>query len=174
VPDRSIEVFKELSVSMQKFDYFILGISIALFAYLGKDFIPTKLGLNSSTIELIALTALFISIAFGYMRLKCDLTIKSINFKKLHLGETRGALTEAISTNGLKYNANTGDLIDLDKASLEIKVIKEIIEENKVLLKKQQDSSVFLVRVRDVFLVIGFVSILVSKYINLIIRQASA
>jgi hypothetical protein len=169
VADRSIEVFKELSVSMQKFDYFILGISIALFAYLGKDFIATKLGLNQSTIELIALTALFVSITFGYARLKCGLTITSINFNNLHLGETRGALTEATSTKGLKYNAKTGDLIDPSKAVLEIKVIKEIIEENKVILKKQQDSSVFLGRFRDVFLIIGFVSILVSKYINLII-----
>jgi len=129
-------VFKELSVSMQKFDYFVLGTSIALFAYLGKDFTPTKFGLNESTIELTALTALFMSIAFGYMRLKCDLTIKSLNFNNLHLGETRGALTEAIATNDLKYNANTGDLIDPNKATLEIKIIKEIIDENKKSLKK--------------------------------------
>lgn len=68
--DRSIEVFKEISVSMQNFDYFMLGISIALFAYLGKDFKPVQFGVNVGTIELISLTALFISITFGYFRIK--------------------------------------------------------------------------------------------------------
>lgn len=55
---------------MQNFDYFMLGISIALFAYLGKDFKPVQFGVNVGTIELISLTALFISITFGYFRIK--------------------------------------------------------------------------------------------------------
>ena len=159
---------------MQKFDYFLLGISIALFAYLGKDFTPTKIGLNESTIELIALTALFISIVFSYMRMKCDLTIKSLNFSILHLGEKRGALTEAMSTAGLKYNAETGDVINPHQAAGEIDVIKEIIGENQQALKLKQDRSVWFSRTRELFLIIGFISILLTKYLALILPWVSA
>ncbi|WP_373930833.1 hypothetical protein [Vibrio cyclitrophicus] len=172
--DRSIEVFKEMSVSMQKFDYFILGISIALFAYLGKDFSPVKLGVNVGTVELIALTALFISIVFGYFRLKCDLTIKSLNFSVLSLGEKRGALTEALQTSGHKFNAETGDVIDLNKARLEVEVIREIIDENRMLMKSKQDNSVWLSRFRDLFLSVGFLCLLITKYLGLILPWVSA
>ncbi|QNE01255.1 hypothetical protein H6S61_02290 [Vibrio vulnificus] len=172
--DRSIEVFKEMSVSMQKFDYFVLGISIALFAYLGKDYSPVGLGINVGTVELIALTALFISIVFGYFRLKCDLTIKSLNFSVLSLGEKRGALTEALQTSTQKYNAETGDVINPHKARLEIDVIKKITDENLVLMKSKQDNSVWLLRFRDLFLAVGFLCLLITKYLDLILSWTSA
>ncbi|ENO3977382.1 hypothetical protein [Aeromonas veronii] len=172
--DRSIEVFKEISVSMQNFDYFMLGISIALFAYLGKDFKPVQFGVNVGTIELISLTALFISITFGYFRIKCDLTIKALNFHVLDLGEKRGALTEALLTPGQKYNAKTGDIIDHKKASIEIEMFKEIIDENHLKLKSKQDRSVWLSMFRDLFLSVGFLSLLITKYLDLILRWVSA
>lgn len=172
--DRSVELFKEMSVSMQKFDYFVLGISIALFAYLGKDFKPVQFGLNVGTFELLALTSLFISIVFGYLRIKCDLTIKSLNFNTLSLGEMRGALTEALLTPGPKYNAETGDVIDRNKAVIEIEMFKEIIDKNRSILKSKQDSSVLLSTCRDISLGIGFFSILLTKYFDLILQWISA
>lgn len=172
--NRSVEVFKEVSVSMQKFDYFVLGISIALFAYLGKDFIPVQLGLNVGTVQLVALTALFISIVFGYFRLQFDLTIKSLNFNVLSLSEKRGALTEALQMPGQKYNAETGDIIDIRSASLEVKIFKEIIDENNLVLKSKQKSAVWLSNLRDLFLSIGFLCLLLTKYLNLILLWASA
>ncbi|WP_442310252.1 hypothetical protein [Vibrio cholerae] len=166
---RSIEIFKEMSVSMQKFDYFVLGISIALFAYLGKDFAPAQFGLNVGTIELIALTALFISIAFGYFRIKSDLVIKYLNYSVLNLGEKRGALIEALQTPGQSFNAETGDLIDYQKAMLEVEVYKEIIEENSSIMNSKQDWSLWLSRFRDLFLSIGFVCLLLTKYLDLVL-----
>lgn len=154
---------------MQKFDYFVLGISIALFAYFGKDFKPVKFGVNVGTIELITLTALFISILFGYLRIKSGLTIKALNFNVLNLEEKRGALTEALLTPEIKYNAKTGDIIDPYMASIEIDAFKEIIDGNRLRLKYKQDSSVWLSRFRDLFLSIGFLSLLLTKYLDIIL-----
>jgi len=50
---RSLDVFKQLKEAEQKFDYFILGLTVALFAYIGEKYVPEPLALSSNTLELL-------------------------------------------------------------------------------------------------------------------------
>lgn len=161
--NRSVEVFKEISSADQKFDYFILGVAIALFSYIGKDYAPQLLGITQNTGELISILCFFCSIIFGYIRLKLILSIKRLNFYKLHLGELNGALMAVVSSSSISYDAKTGEIISPRDTQLKIHAYKEIMEENDVVTEYKQSVSSFCAVCRDVFLVLGFFSLVLSK-----------
>jgi hypothetical protein len=52
--ERSDKVLLEWKQSIEKFDYYVLGIAVALFAYSAKDFSAQPLGLNATTVEAAA------------------------------------------------------------------------------------------------------------------------
>jgi hypothetical protein len=67
--ERSVEIFKQLTIAESKFDYFILGISIALFSYLSQNLtVLSNLGLNKDAFILYTILLLFISIITGITR----------------------------------------------------------------------------------------------------------
>jgi len=168
--ERSIEVFKQHCEAQQKYDYFIVGLSIALFAYTAKNFTAYPLGFNSSTIELLAIIAIFISVAAGLLRLENNLTIKANNFQKLYNQETKGKLTEALLQPGLKVNVETGDIFNPSLAKLQIETIDECNSEIDARLKKYQKLSEIKFTVRNWALLVGIFLLALSKVLESVLK----
>ncbi|EJI1382277.1 TPA: hypothetical protein I7171_22245 [Vibrio vulnificus] len=166
--NRSIEVFKEVSNAEQKFDYFVLGVAIALFAYIGKDYTPEPLGMTQNTFELFSVIMFFLSVLFAYVRLKTIIIIKRLNFTKLHLGEINGALMQVIASPDLNYNSQTGDVIDPNQARLELRFNKDVLLENDKHMDSKQNLSSLCAMSRDVLIGLGFVGLVLSKFIGLL------
>jgi hypothetical protein len=61
------EAYREAS---QRFEYFILGVSVALVAYGGKTLETEKLGINPYTLEVAALLLFTASVVVGFKRIE--------------------------------------------------------------------------------------------------------
>ena len=163
---RSIEVFKSVTESQQKFDYFLLGLTTALFAYVGEKFSPQAFSFSPNTCELLALMFFLISIFASIKRLTLDIEIKINNFTQLHLSEKRGAIKEALATPGPKINVESGDMLDPEMAALEVEFIEEHIPKVEKQMQKGQDWSGTASLIRNWSLSIGLILLGFSKLLG--------
>lgn len=97
--------------SSEKFDYFMAGLCSALTAYVGQSFIPTRLGINTTTMELIALCFLCGSVVAAFMRIEMHVTALAAMHRRLYHHEATGNLADASQASGPLLNKATGELI---------------------------------------------------------------
>jgi len=70
--------------STEKFDYFVLGLSGALCAYISQTYTPTILGRNPGTLELMALCMFVAAVVAGFKRIEG--TISNLRYAQLLIG----------------------------------------------------------------------------------------
>ena len=87
--ERSIEVYFKADESSEKFDYFVCSVAGALFAYIGRDYVPRKLGLGIPLIEPLSLVFLVASFYCGIKRIECKIHARRLNHKRLTLRKGR-------------------------------------------------------------------------------------
>ena len=167
MPDsRSIEVFKGIREAQQKLDYFLLGLSSALFAYVAGQYQPMPLSLSQNTTELAAILCLFVSIIAGFKRLDFNISIMKLNFQKLDMSERKGEYVKAFSMEGNILNTNTGNLLDRNEAAYTIEMISKRLPKVKANLKSYSMFSSIAFSIRNIFLILGFVALGASKLIG--------
>ena len=77
---KTVELFARAQESQEKFDYFVCGISGALFAYLGPLYTPRKLAFDASLFEPLALSCFIVSFYMGLKRIEHTTEAKRLNF----------------------------------------------------------------------------------------------
>ena len=162
---RSIEVFKTLKNSEQKFEYFMLGMTVALFAYIGEKYTPQPISFSQNTFELSALLLLVISIIVGFKRIEMNIVSQRLNYNNLHSSEKLGSLKKALLANGHQIKEN-GDMFNLEKAVHEIKQLEVIIPSIDEKMKNLNNKGMFLYRIRNLTFLFGFALLAISKVIG--------
>ena len=76
--------------STEKFDYFILGVTGALCAFISQTYKPAKIGVNAGTLEVVALLILVLAVVASFRRLEKSLLTTATNHQELHAYEARG------------------------------------------------------------------------------------
>ena len=76
-------LFQHTRESARKFEYFLLGVTLALLAYEGRTLSPHKLGLNAYTIEISGLLLLVLSVIAGFRHIEAMIATSSINHTAL-------------------------------------------------------------------------------------------
>jgi len=104
---RSLLAYEHYRESEQRFEYFILGLSVALVAYVAQSAKPERLGLSPYTLTLLSVLLIVASIIFGFTRIALMILAKRLNHDILHLGEKRGQLVPARGTSVL--NRDSGE-----------------------------------------------------------------
>lgn len=80
MPEREdLIVFQQARESAQRFEYFLLGISLALCTYEGKTLVPQKPGWNAYTIEVTAVIFIIVSVIFGFKRVQMMISTSGLN-----------------------------------------------------------------------------------------------
>jgi hypothetical protein len=97
-------VFQQAREGAQRFEYFLLGISLALCAYEGKTLSPQKLGLNAYTIEVLAVLLIIVSVIFGFKHIQMMIATSSLNHEIL----TRQGKRSRLIKGELMYDDLTG------------------------------------------------------------------
>lgn len=159
---RSIEVFKNLQSAQHKFEYFIFGITVALFAYIGEKYNPEPISLSQNTFELSALIILVITIIIGFKRLENHITSQAYNFHKLHQGEKLGSIKKALLTPG-EHICENGDLFDREKGQRDAEAIQSAIINYNEKMKNIDTQNIKLYKWRNRLLIFGFVLLAISK-----------
>ena len=160
--ERSLEVFKQYREAQHKYDYFVVGLSLALFAYTAKNFAPSLLGFNHSTIELTSIILIFISVASGLLRIDHNVSLLANNFQKLYNLETKGKLVDALLQPGHKVNIETGEIFDPAKAQLQIQIIDECMPNIDKNINKYKKLSEVNFSIRNWSLLIGLFLLVLS------------
>lgn len=165
---RSVEMFGKSHEAGEKFDYFICGVSGALFAYIGQTYIPHKIDLSPSLLEPVSLIFLAVSFFSGLKRIETVNVCSRINHKILECSERAGNLTAQLASGapGPFYNQDGGQIwshSDLESHRLQnLKAVQDM-DANLPKLRKR---GLYLYKMRDNFLLLGFLAIFLSKVLQ--------
>jgi hypothetical protein len=104
---------------LQRFEYFIVGASLALCAYVGNTLHPEKLAfLSAYTMEVVSLALLILSAGVGLKRIESLLQISRLNGLLLDAIEKRGAVMAAKpDSEGLIVVKYPGRLLTIEAAA---------------------------------------------------------
>ncbi|MCL1041962.1 hypothetical protein L2712_09960 [Shewanella marisflavi] len=163
MPDRSFEAWKSWKQAQQKFDYYIVALGSALFAYLGASF-KVEHSLNwAYCLELLSLTSITVSILFGILRIQSDLSIQSIDYRKTYANEHLDIANKVITSNGRAIDGATGNFIPTEDAKKRQIDLTKFIESADNSLKTLGSSSERFFNIRNIALFLGFLLLLSSK-----------
>lgn len=109
VTERSDVVYGYWREAAEKFDYFVVGLTGALVAYLGQNLKPVRIGVNPESFELLALACLLLSVVIGFKRLETNIVLFKALHMRLYAEESRGSVTE-VGLKGMGINRSTGDV----------------------------------------------------------------
>lgn len=123
--ERSLIAVGTAHEGLRRFDYFVLGVAIALCAYVGQTISPEKLGWSAYTMQAISVVILVASAFCGFRRIEKRVRLDELNHEILDAHEKRGAIVaHERNSPGMPFtNAGTGDVYsaeDLKKKKDEI------------------------------------------------------
>jgi hypothetical protein len=149
-----------------KYDYFVSGVSGAIFAYIAEHYTPQKLAFDFFLLEPLALLALALSMYFGLKRLETHRNFTALNHLLTDCEE------KAIQVGKVLENPTEG-LKDLSGRKLSPEEIENERQQHAARARgyaKQVPALVKLARryykLRDRFLILGFAAILLSKVLQ--------
>lgn len=120
--DRSDALHRKWLEASTKFDYFVLGVSLALVGYLGESLTLDRLGFDANTVELGAVMFLLCSALCGFKRIETAVTIIGMNADMLRFSED----VEALKPLWLTRNPNRLRQIEAEKPKRRAAVDKRV------------------------------------------------
>ncbi len=78
-------IYTHTRESAQRFEYFLLGISVGLCAYVGQTLKSEKLGFSPYTFQVVSLVILFLSIIAGFRRVEMMIATAGLNYELVAL-----------------------------------------------------------------------------------------
>lgn len=159
--ERSDKVYENWRAATEKFDYFVLGLTGALCAYISQTFHPARIGFDPGTLELVSLIVLALSAVAGFRRIELTIGLNRINHQLLRAKEERGALS--VAGPGPVINESTGDIYSPHQVRAHIQAKSEEIPALAArveFLGKRADAAY---RVRNRLIFMGFCSLLFAK-----------
>ncbi|WMS96104.1 hypothetical protein RB215_17015 (plasmid) [Pseudoalteromonas sp. HL-AS2] len=167
--DQSLEVWKSWKQAQQKYDYFVIGLAASLFAYLGANYMPEAISISQNSFELLALTSLFLSVASGLIRLENDLSLQATKIEQLNAQKVLNTLNTAASYSGQIMNVDAGKEMTKEELAKKQKILREFVSKSDNGLKIVSTRIVWQFRVRNYSLFFGFLFLVISKLIGLIV-----
>lgn len=174
MPNLSLEAWKSVKQTQQKYDYFIVGLSSTIFAYLGSNFTPGALSLSQNSFELAALTCILVSILFGILRLESDISIQSTDYRKVQAQERLDVVNTIINMPYRNIDLDSGSEITQSEAKEHQNILKEFVVKSTRGLDILGGRYQFYFFLRNVFLFLGFALLVASKFISLYIVSQTA
>jgi len=122
---RSILAFEQGREGTQRFEYFLLGVSVALCTYIGQTLQPQRLAFSPYTVEVGALLLLIASVVVGFKRVEALILVAQLNHDVLHYGEMRGTLMQARGTTWI--NTESGDVYSPEQTEKTLNEINQAL-----------------------------------------------
>lgn len=161
--ERSVELFLRAKESSEKFDYLVAGVTGALAAFIGERLQPTRLGLNPSTLEVLALAMLVLSIVVGFKRIERSIMITDLNSRRLQVSELRGTLMGVINSGKTQYNTLSGEKWTPDEAVVKVEELARGAGEMQKNIDRHIAVGQRLYHWRNRLLLFGFAALVVAR-----------
>ncbi len=165
--DKSMVAYQEGKDAQQKFDAFLVGICGALFAYIAQTYVPRKLALDPSIFDPLALVLLAISFFAGLKRMEAMMQASRFNFHILDSGKNIGSLME-IQAKGVTdgFFKSSGEILSVSEIPKVLDAYEKKRREARTLFEKSATTAQRCYRIRNLFLLLGFASIFLSKLLS--------
>jgi hypothetical protein len=160
--ERSDKVYETWRQAVERFDYFVLGITGALCAYISQVYKPAQVGLNSGTLELLALLVLVASAVAGFRRVESTIQVTSLNHRYLRAQEERGVLISK-ANGGRLINESTGDILSPDMVAHKVQLATAAIPALRKQLENAQYAAERSYGIRNALLFVGFSALVAAK-----------
>lgn len=164
--ERSLDVYNRMKESQVKFDYFMIGLSSALFAYLGEKFSPQPLSFSSNTIELAALICLAVSVVAGLRRIEFDISHQMGNFISLDATERRTTTGKAIAFGAEVLNVDNQSYLTQENFKTHSENMSRKIELAENEMRKYGKRAAIAYSIRNWSLFSGFFLLALSKVVS--------
>lgn len=161
--ERSDFAWQVSTEAAQKFDYFMVGLAAALAGYLGQQLELSPVGLNASTLELLAVLLFGCSMVAGVWRLESTVTAISGNHLRLHGSEATGALVKAARQGGTLLNEETGEIYSASQALARARAYKQAGDALDERTERFRSRAHRAYRWRNWFLYAGMLSLVASR-----------
>jgi len=161
----SVNAFEHYRSESQRFEYFMIGVSVALCAYIGQTIKPEKFAFSPYTLEVISVALIAASVVAGFKRLEQIVFGHQLNADLRYLEERCGTLVAAFGKGGF-VDEGSGELWDRDAMKQEIENIQRVLPDRRRQLEDVQGKLSRLYRWRNWLLAIGFVGLLLSKLLS--------
>jgi membrane protein implicated in regulation of membrane protease activity len=162
---RSPAAYEEYREAAQRFEYFVLGVSVALIAYVGRTLEPHKLGWSAYSLQIMAVAILVASAVVGFLKMRQIVFLSQCNHDKLHLEERSGILLSTIQ-NGPFLNALSGEYWTEADVKKEVTNIQQILPDRLKQLDKIESKITKLDKWRNALLAVGFISLVVGRILE--------
>jgi hypothetical protein len=166
--NRSLSEFGYYREGLQRFEYFIVAVSLALCAYVGQTLHPEKLTfLSAYTIEVFSLALVILSAGVGLKRIELLLQIGRLNGLLLDAIEKRGAVMLAKpDSEGLIIVKYPGRLVTSEEAANWVRELNDRIPVLRHMMEKETTRADSLYKWRNRLLLIGFCGLVLSKVLT--------
>ena len=163
--NRSLIEFGHYREGLQRFEYVIVGVSVALCAYVAQTLHPEKLTfLSAYTIEVVSLALLILSAGVGLKRIESLVQISRLNGQLLDAIEKRGAVMAAKPySEGVIFVKYPGRLLTSEEASNWVRGLNDKITVLHHMIEKETTRAETLYKWRNRLLLIGFCGLVLSK-----------
>lgn len=153
---------------LQRFEYFVVGVSLALCAYVGYTLHPEKLTfLSDYTIEIASLALLIVSAGVGLKRIESLVQISQLNGQLLDAIEKRGAVMAAKpNSEGLIVVKYPGRLLTSEAAADWVRELNEKIQVLHHMIEKDTNRAESIYKWRNRLLLVGVCGLLLSKVLT--------
>lgn len=161
--DRSDKLHAEWRAATEKFDYFILGVTCALSAFIGQGYRPERLGLNPAALELVALLVFVLAVVAGFRRIEKTLLVTVLNSRELHAFEARGGMVAKMQSGQTLINEATGQFFSSEQAAARVVELTKTIKETQPVLEAAKSAAYRHYRLRNSLLLLGFLLLLSAR-----------
>ena len=153
---------------LQRFEYFIVGVSLALCAYVGYTMHPEKLTfLSAYTIEVVSLALLILSAGVGLKRIGSLVQTTGLNGQLLDAIEKRGAIMATTpNSEGLVVVKYPGRLLTSEAAANWVRELNDKIKVLHHMIETKTTGADRLYKWRNRLLLIGFGGLVLSKVLT--------
>ncbi len=164
--ERSDKAYGYWRDASEKFDYFVLGLTGALAAFIGQSYKPSRLGLNASAVELLALALIVLAAIFGFKRVEANVTLLREQTKRLYGEESRGSLLSAATTGSPALNTSTGDVLSSGQLLELAEVHQRGVAKLRQTIEQLNERSAFYYHWRNRALLAGFAVLVAGKLVS--------
>lgn len=153
---------------LQRFEYFIVGVSLALCAYAGYTLHPEKpTFLSAYTIEVFSLALLLLSAGVGLKRIESLVQTSGLNGQLFDAIEKRGALMAAKpDSEGLIVVKYPGRLLTVEAAANWVRELNDKIRVLHHMIETETIRGARLYKWRNRLLLIGFCGLVLLKVLT--------
>ncbi|MBU1621549.1 MAG: hypothetical protein KJ556_16555 [Gammaproteobacteria bacterium] len=152
-------LIKHYLQTVEKFDYFVVGISAATFAYFAKPFtFNTSFTFNTESMMLLAITSLMFSVVFGLAKIFISNIKHEKNYKLVECEDTAKEHFSKSELEGIDPGKKSWHLTEAQKFSNVQNMFADLIGKISTGIKVCQ-------YLRDAFLLLGYLLVITSKFL---------